>query len=338
MSFLSKLSGTHQRPRLAAELRGELVVAAAADATTAPVRAVTQVSLRAGALQPSLKVPNLVDRVAVAAALRSALERVAAQSRDVTLVLPDAAVRVVLLDFDTMPSREDDAESVVRFRLKRMLPFDSDTAAISYQVMSEARGNVSVLAVAMPADLRSEYEQAVREAGYEPGAVVPATLAAVATLDPAEPKAQLLLNIDEASMTTAIVHGGNLVLYRTVEFAHETVNAAPPEPPPVASDPTSALAVEQTEVLLAEVEHLSHADEIARAISVATAYFEDTLGAVPDEILVAGTWPSNELQRIAWETIGEGVRLREIVRAEDLLTGSTVSRNLLAGVRGALKG
>lgn len=336
MSFLSKLSGTHQRPRLAAELRGELVVAAAADATTAQVRAVTQVSLRAGALLPSLKIPNLADRVAVAAALRSALERVAAQSRDVTLVLPDAAVRVVLLDFDTMPSKKDDADSVVRFRLKRMLPFDSDTAAVSYQVMSEARGSVSVLAVAMPLDLRSEYEQAVREAGYEPGAVLSSTLAAVAALDPAEPKAQLLLNIDEASMTTAIVRGGSLVLYRTVEFAHETVNAAEPEP--VASDATSALAMEQTDMLLAEVEHLSQADEIARAISVATAYFEDTLGAIPDEILVAGTWPSNELQRIASETIGEGVRLREIVRAEDLLTGSTVSRNLLAGVRGALKG
>jgi len=290
-------------------------------------------------LLPSLKIPNLADRVAVATALRSALERVATQSRDVTLVLPDAAVRVVLLDFDTMPSREDDAESVVRFRLKRMLPFDTDTAAVSYQVMSETRGSVSVLAVAMPQDLRGEYEQAVREAGYEPGAVLPSTLAAVAALDPAEPKAQLLLNIDEASMTTAIVRGGSLVLYRTVEFAHhEMVNAAAPEPAPVASDSTSALAMEQTDVLLGEVEHLSQADEIARAISVATAYFEDTLGALPDEILVAGTWPSGELQRIASETIGEGVRLREIVRAEDLLTGSTVSRNLLAGVRGALKG
>ncbi|WP_263408463.1 type IV pilus biogenesis protein PilM [Terriglobus tenax] len=336
MSFLSKLSGTYQRPRLAAELRTRSVVAAAADATTEPLRAVAQAALAEGALTPSLRIPNLADRVAVASALRSALERVATQSRDVTLVIPDATARVVLLDFDVMPSKSEDADSVVRFRLKRMLPFDADTAAVSYQVMNETRGSVSVLAVAMPADLRNEYEQAVREAGYEPGAMLPSSLAAVASLDPADPKPQLLLNIDESSMTTAIVKGGVLVLYRTVEFAHMEALAA--EPAPVAEDPTSALAAMQADVLLAEVEHLSQTDEIARAISVSTAYFEDTQGALPDEILVAGSWPSSELERIAVATVGDGMKLREIVRVEDLLTTPSVARNLLAGVRGALKG
>lgn len=336
MSFLSKLSGTYQRPRLAAELRARSVVAGAADAVTDPVRAVAQSAIAEGALLPSLKMPNQADRVAVVSALRSALERVATQARDVTVVVPDAMVRVVLLDFDVMPSKAEEAESVVRFRLKRMLPFDADTAAVSYQVMRETRGNVSVLAVAMPVDLRNEYEQAVREAGYEPGAVLPSTLAAVAMLDPAETKAQLLLNIDEASMTTAIVRGGVLVLYRTVEFAVHHAEVS--QPVVAAEDATSALVAVQTQVLEAEAEHLSQADEIARGISVATAYFEDTLGAVPEEILVAGTWASQELEQIARETLGEGIKLREMVQADDLLTTPSVSRNLLAGVRGALKG
>ncbi len=66
-------------------------------------------------------------------ALRAALGSVAARSKDVIAILPDAAVRVVLLDFDTLPASREEAEAVVRFRLKKSLPFDVDKAKISYQ-------------------------------------------------------------------------------------------------------------------------------------------------------------------------------------------------------------
>ena len=36
-------------------------------------------------------------------------------------VLPDAAVRVALLDFDSLPGKREEAEGVVRFRLKKSL-------------------------------------------------------------------------------------------------------------------------------------------------------------------------------------------------------------------------
>ncbi len=59
-----------------------------------------------------------------------------------TVVVPDAAVRVLLLDFDQLPSKIAEALPVVRFRLKKLLPFDADTAAVSYQVMASERGSV----------------------------------------------------------------------------------------------------------------------------------------------------------------------------------------------------
>ena len=93
-----------------------------------------------------------MDRAGVAEAVRSVLdavaERAGGRSRDVTLVVPDAAVRVLLLEFDQLPSKMSDALPVVRFRLKKLLPFDADDAAVSYQVMSSAKDLVRVLAVA----------------------------------------------------------------------------------------------------------------------------------------------------------------------------------------------
>ena len=38
----------------------------------------------------------------------------------------------MLLDFDTLPDKREDAEAVVRFRLKKSLPFDVDQSAVSF--------------------------------------------------------------------------------------------------------------------------------------------------------------------------------------------------------------
>ena len=57
---------------------------------------------------------------------------VAGRSRDITLVIPDASTRIMLLDFDTLPEKPEDADAVVRFRLKKSLPFDVDASAVSF--------------------------------------------------------------------------------------------------------------------------------------------------------------------------------------------------------------
>ena len=85
-----------------------VVAARSADAAS-PLAAVARVELAEGAVVPSLKPGNIVDRVAVVAAIRSALEQIGerANARDsnLTLVIPDSAVRVLLLDFEALPTR-----------------------------------------------------------------------------------------------------------------------------------------------------------------------------------------------------------------------------------------
>src|SRR6185312_9895109 len=183
MEFLPTTLGT--RPRLAVEVSGEGVVAARAEDAAALMTAVMRADLAVGAVVPGLRGGNVLDRVGVVGAIRRVLDSVGAgeRSRDVTLVVPDAAVRVLLLDFDQLPSKMAEALPVVRFRLKKLLPFDADEAAVSYQVMSSDKDGVRVVAVAMPREVLGEYEGVVTEAGYLPGAVLPSTLAAVAGLD-----------------------------------------------------------------------------------------------------------------------------------------------------------
>src|SRR5271165_4056699 len=120
------------RPRVACEVTAERVVAARAGEGAQSLEAVSAQNLAAGALTPGLQHANVISREALVTALRDSLAEVAGRSRDITLVIPDASTRILLLDFERLPERADDADSVVRFRLKKSLPFDVDASAVSF--------------------------------------------------------------------------------------------------------------------------------------------------------------------------------------------------------------
>jgi type IV pilus assembly protein PilM len=384
MDFLPRSLGT--RPRLACEVRAEGVVAARAEDAFAVLSAVARIPLTDEIVVPRLQGDDgsastavvggdAEGRAAVVAAVRKTLEAVAQRSREVTLIVPDAAVRVLLLDFDELPAKPAEALPVVRFRLKKLLPFDADDAAISYQVMATAKGSLQVLAVAMPRQLLAEYESVVREAGFEPGAVLPSTLAVLAGLPEAEAPV-LVVNAGREGVTTAIVKSGVLLLHRTVDLgadlradaaAAAQLAAIAAQDAPAESEqwrrqePASfrdrndvADAIEATQ-LAKEIEQevaqevaiqrsLSEtASEVAQAVSVAAAYFEDTLQTLPATIHAAGTLGAATLSALLGEAHVGPLTVHEMLHSQMLDAGAAsagtpggVPLGWLAGVRGAL--
>lgn len=347
MPALFPNSALQVRPRIAVEVRPEGVYAASATDSVGLLATVSTVALAAGAVVPSLRVGNIVDRIAVIAALRKTLGAVqAGKQRDVTLVIPDTAVRVLLLDFDELPSKQEEVLPVLRFRLAKLLPFPPELAQVSYQVMSKHALALQVLVVAMPNEVLAEYESAVREAGFEPGAVLPSTLAVAAAVDEAGQSAALLVNGSEFAVTTAILRRGELLLHRTLELKTDSMAEAAAA---IALEPASVVAAEAagngSDVAVAEMIQrgvLSEAsatdraqEELLQAISVAAAYYEDSLAVAPTEVLTAGTLAPAALEAML---DGSGLQVREVVQTADLLVPTPVARGLLAGLRGALRG
>ena len=84
-------------------------------------------------------------------------------------------------------------------------------------------------------------------------------------------------------------------------------------------------------------------EETARAVSVAIAYFEDTLSAAPEILLSAGPFGADGLSRLLHEqgiAQQDGVRVRDLVNSSALAQTATtaqVPRSWLAGVVGALR-
>src|SRR5580700_4014408 len=113
------------RPKVACEIRPEGVVAARGGKKHGELT-MAFAPLPAGTLAPGLKVPNLADRRAVTSALESALGEI---------------------------NTRQEALPVVRFRLRKMVPFDVEGSAVSYQVMAERNGQLIALVTVMPGDV-----------------------------------------------------------------------------------------------------------------------------------------------------------------------------------------
>ena len=114
------------RPKLACEIAPDRIIAGRAADSGQVLELCSTSELSPGCLVPDLIENNLQQRTAIVSALQEALGNVGTRSRDVIAVLPDAAVRVVLLDFETLPDNREEAEGVVRFRLRKSLPFRAD--------------------------------------------------------------------------------------------------------------------------------------------------------------------------------------------------------------------
>ena len=155
---------TGGRPPAAVEITPEGVLAAALPAAGGkPVYAFE--GLPEGFVVPGIEETNLRAPEAVASAIRSALDQVSPRSRVATLVLPDTLVRVFMLDFDTLPAKSADALPVMRFRLRKMVPFDVEQAGVSYQILSQTKEQCKVLAAIIPGPVLAEYEAVVQGRG-----------------------------------------------------------------------------------------------------------------------------------------------------------------------------
>jgi type IV pilus assembly protein PilM len=297
-NFFKPVPGS--RPQAACEIRPEGVIAARSGNKHGEL-AMAFAPLPEGAVAPGLKVPNLTNAHAVSAALESVLESLAARTRDLTLVVPDAAARVLLLDFDELPAKRHEALPVVRFRLRKMVPFDVETAAVSYQVMAEKGGLMSVLVAVMPADVLAEYESVVRDAGYVPGAVLPSTLAAAAAVDSDD--AVLMVNHSGPSVTTAVTQGREMLLHRAMDLPGE----------PQARD-----------------------EEMAQAVITALAWYEDTLRSLPSTMYYAGPGGASAAQQSRWAGLVQPAPRLVDLNPAGASAMTSVPPGVAAGVTGAL--
>jgi len=170
--------------------------------------------------------------------------------RDVALILPDYSTRIAVLDFDSFPSDAKEQLSLVRFRIRKSLPFDVESAAISYYVQPAEGRKADVVVVVAPLEVVSRYEAPFRAAGMNPGLVTTSSLAALNLVDDGGITA--VAKVSGRVLTVLVLQNGRLKLVRCLEV------------------------------------HANDVAEIAADLYPTFVYIEDNLGASAGQLLLCG--------------------------------------------------
>jgi len=295
------ISGSNTpKPRLACEIAADRVLAGRLLDKGGALEECAARELAPGSVVPDLVENNLRQRDAVRAGIEAALGSVAGRAKDVIAVVPDAAVRVMLVDFDTLPSDHEEALGVVRFRLKKSLPFDVDKAKVSYHAQ-KFNDEVRVVAAVGLASVIEDYEAAFRDAGFSPGVVLPSMLAALGAAEAKRPT--LVIKVDAHTTSLAILNEDQLQLFRTLENTRGVTITG---------------------------------EQLAEEVYPSVVFFQDTYHLNIERIYVAGLAEvAGAASALRAQT---GAEVQELVASAQLgaSAGGSVPRWRMAGVVGAL--
>ncbi len=173
---------------------------------------------------PVLEISPLKDNILDAGLFGETLEGIAlsapAKRRTAALILPDYCGRVMVLDFDTFPSKNEEREALVKFRMKKSVPYDIDTAAVSFAVQHQDGKNYEIVAAVVALEIVARYETVFHAHGFHTGLVTTAAISALDLID--APGIAVAARLNGRTLSVSVVEGGRIKLVRCVELPDVT--------------------------------------------------------------------------------------------------------------------
>lgn len=239
-----------------------LSAASSLESTDFMVEILPEAGLSASPSRPNLVKPHLY---------REALQKVSGPIKPnrvrTALVIPDYAVRMAILDFDHFPPDDSERLALIRFRLRKTVPFHIDEAPVSYSIQSTRQGHVEVLVVAVADPILKEYESLFTEAGFRVGLVLPSSLAALSRCEVPKEGVTAFVRTDGRTVSLFLLERERVRLVRCLDL-------------------TSA---EDESVLT------PHSEAVIPLLEQTLAFAEDQLGVPVSSILLSGFGSETEV-------------------------------------------
>jgi type IV pilus assembly protein PilM len=173
-------------------------------------------ALPAGTIAPSPVETNIVNVEAARTALARVCGRLGGKDEDVALLLPDPVVRVFVQHFEDFPRSSEEGMALLRWKLKKSVPFEAEEMLLSYMRRAAREGSVDVVTALARVRIVREYEELAASAGLHAGVIMSSSLAAAALLEDARPT--VLARISDTALTMTVVRDGELCGYRCTEL------------------------------------------------------------------------------------------------------------------------
>ncbi len=212
-------------PSLVVEIAATPVAAARWGAARGILESFAVEPLPFGAIIPSPVEVNISQPDEVRSALTRVLSRVPPRGQGLALLIPDQVVRVFILPFETLPRRADDALPLLRWRLKKSVPFDVAETVVSWMRQTGKQGGLEIITSVARQRIVREYEEIVASLGTSAAVVLGSTLATLPLLEASG--ATILVRMCGKALTTVIAQGSNLCVYRSTDMAADAATLGP---------------------------------------------------------------------------------------------------------------
>ena len=173
--------------------------------------------LAADTFTPSVVTPELTTEAGLAEAVRRMKAETGRWSK-ASLLLPDSWFRMNILEIPSLPEKNNEADAMIRWSLKRTMPLEGSQLRLAYEVLSREASGARVLAVSAVEKTLAALERVFDAAGIEIVLVEPVGLNiwnAVAVRETATTGDRIFFYVRDQDFTTAVFRGGAPLFIRS---------------------------------------------------------------------------------------------------------------------------
>jgi type IV pilus assembly protein PilM len=212
-----------QLPLWACEFTSKHVIVAGVDSKRNRIENKVVSRLPDGALLPSLGEANIRDSAAIRSHVQETMRSAGFRGSEIVVVIPDEATRISFVTADSLPRDPGERQSFIRWKLKKTVPFDVDSAQLAFRDLgrhrnggASAKSEAHDLLVALsPRKVVDEYETLMESIDLHAGFVVPSTLAALHLFTVPAGDA-LFVKIAPDCVTTTVFQEHRIKFYRRI--------------------------------------------------------------------------------------------------------------------------
>jgi hypothetical protein len=152
--------------------------------------------------------------------VQALLSEVKFKGSEIAVVVPDSTARLAFLTAENPSSNPEEQQTFIRWKLKKSIPFDVDTAQVAYRILGPHRGGpgVDMLVALSPRAVVREYEALFDALDIHAGVILPSTLAALNLVTPPVGDA-LFVKVAPDCVTTTVFQSRRIQFYRRVTDA-----------------------------------------------------------------------------------------------------------------------
>lgn len=173
-----------------------------------------------GVIHPSFNEKNIVEKEILKEIFSKAIHELNISQRDIVLIFPEISQKTFTFSFNSLPASPQEKEQIIRFRIKKKMPFLPDDAKISYDLIQKDSEIRSVVLLARTYIIK-EYEEFFQQFGLKIRNIVPPYVGLMNLLSVESNGSYFLLNIEEDSFSLTVFKDSDLILYRQKNISFE---------------------------------------------------------------------------------------------------------------------